>query len=51
MPALLKPHEIESRINAVVLDVEQRLSEGQKAFPIGALSADDRDCWAKVIRF
>jgi hypothetical protein len=50
MPLLLKPYEIESRINAVVLDVEQRLSKGEKAFPIGALSADDRDRWAKASR-
>lgn len=48
---LLKPHEIESRIKAVVLDVEQRLAKGETAFPIGALSADDRDRWAKASQF
>lgn len=51
MPLLLKPHEIESRIKAIVLDVEQRLCKGETAFPIGVLSADDRDRWAKARRF
>lgn len=51
MPSLLNPHEIEARIKAVVLDVEQRLSKGETAFPIGALSADERDRWAKASRF
>jgi hypothetical protein len=48
VPLLLEPHEIEARISAVVLDVEHRLSKGKTAFPIGVLSADDRDCWAKA---
>ena len=42
------PREIESRIRAVVLDVETRLQNGEKAVPIGVLSADDRDRWSKV---
>ena len=40
--------EIEARIRAVVLDVETRLQNGEKAVPIGVLSADDRDRWSKV---
>ena len=40
--------EIETRIRAVVLDVETRLQNGEKAVPIGVLSADDRDHWANV---
>lgn len=48
IPQLKKPHEIESQIQAVVLDVEQRLASGETAIPIGTLSADDRDKWAAV---
>jgi hypothetical protein len=44
----MKPHEIEARIRAVVVDVEQRLSDGEAAIPIGILSADGRDQWAEV---
>ncbi|KAF8071839.1 acyltransferase ChoActase/COT/CPT [Lyophyllum atratum] len=46
IPELMKPHEIESQIRAVVVDVEQRLANGETATPIGVLSADDRDRWA-----
>ncbi|KAG6813949.1 hypothetical protein H0H92_005204 [Tricholoma furcatifolium] len=46
IPQLLSPREIAIRIRAVVLDVEQRLANGEKALPIGVLSADDRDTWA-----
>ena len=42
------PREIESKIQAVVLDVETRLQNAEKAVPIGVLSADDRNCWSKV---
>lgn len=45
---LLSPGEIEARFRAVVLDVETRLANGEKAFPIGVLSADERDRWANV---
>jgi carnitine O-acetyltransferase len=45
---LSSPGEIEARIRAVVLDVETRLQNGEKAVPIGILSADDRDRWSKV---
>ena len=47
-PKLSSPGEIETRIRAVVLDVETRLQDGEKAVPIGVLSADDRDRWSKV---
>ncbi|KAF9485148.1 acyltransferase ChoActase/COT/CPT [Pholiota conissans] len=43
---LLSPGEIETRLRAVVLDVEARLANGEKALPVGVLSADERDRWA-----
>ncbi|GLB40321.1 putative choline/Carnitine o-acyltransferase [Lyophyllum shimeji] len=46
IPKLMEPREIESQIRAVVLDVEQRLANGDTATPVGVLSADDRDRWA-----
>ena len=46
--ALLQPGEIEARLRAIVLDVESRLTNGEKAFPVGVLSADERDRWAEV---
>jgi len=45
---LLPVGEIEAHLRAVVLDVESRLSNGEKALPVGVLSADERDRWAKV---
>lgn len=51
VPLLLKPWEINARIQAVVLDVAERLARGETAFSIGALSADDRDRWAEVSQF
>ena len=47
-PKLSLPGEIEARLRAVVLDVEMRLQNGEKAVPIGVLSADNRDRWSKV---
>ena len=47
-PKLSLRGEIEARIRAVVLDVETRLQNGEKAVPIGVLSADNRDRWSKV---
>ncbi|PPQ99150.1 hypothetical protein CVT24_009340 [Panaeolus cyanescens] len=46
-PALFSPGEIEARIRSVALDVESRLAAGEKPVPIGLLSADERDKWAK----
>ncbi|KAF9525641.1 acyltransferase ChoActase/COT/CPT [Crepidotus variabilis] len=50
-PTLLPPGEIEARFRAVVLDVESRLAKGEKALPVGVLSADDRDNWAKNLQY
>lgn len=41
--------EFEKRIRSVVLDVEKRMVSGERAVPIGVLTSDDRDIWAKVI--
>ena len=45
---LLQPGEIEARLRAIVLDVESRLANGERPFPVGVLSADERDRWAEV---
>ncbi|KAG6853982.1 hypothetical protein C0991_011845 [Blastosporella zonata] len=45
IPQLMSPREIATRIRAVVLDVEQRLTNGERALPVGVLSADNRDIW------
>ncbi|KAG6856896.1 hypothetical protein H0H87_012477 [Tephrocybe sp. NHM501043] len=47
IPQLMTPQEIVTRIRAVVLDVEQRLAKGERAIPVGVLTADDRDKWAE----
>lgn len=47
-PRLLEPREIASQMRAIVFDAEQRLSDGERALPIGILSADDRDRWSEV---
>jgi hypothetical protein len=45
---LLQPGEMEAHFRAIVLDVESRLANGEKALPVGVLSADERDRWAEV---
>jgi hypothetical protein len=40
--------EIERRLKAMVKDVDSRIRRWEKAVPVGLLSADDRDTWAKV---
>ncbi|KAH9481600.1 Carnitine O-palmitoyltransferase 1, liver isoform [Psilocybe cubensis] len=50
-PRLLSPGLIEARLRAVVLDVEARLSIGEKPLPVGILSADDRDRWAENLQY
>lgn len=45
---LALPRDIYRRLRNVVADVDSRLKAGEKAFPIGVLSSDDRDIWAKV---
>lgn len=47
-PILMSPARIEAKLRSVVLDVEDRLAQGESPVPIGALSADDRDRWANV---
>lgn len=46
-----KPHSpgiIEQGLWSCVRDVERRLASGERAKPIGILTADDRDRWAEV---
>ncbi|KAK2463432.1 hypothetical protein APHAL10511_004518 [Amanita phalloides] len=50
-PQRLAPREISSQLCAVVMDVEQRLADGERAVPIGILSADDRNRWTKNLRY
>ena len=42
------PAIIEKRLRAVVEDVMGRRAAGQSAVPVGVLTTDDRDQWAKV---
>ena len=42
------PAIIEKRLRAVVEDVMSRRAAGQSAVPVGVLTTDDRDQWAKV---
>lgn len=46
--AVALPGDIYRRLRGIVTDVSARLKAGEKAFPIGVLSADDRDIWAKA---
>ncbi|KAG8904529.1 hypothetical protein FRB99_001612 [Tulasnella sp. 403] len=39
--------EVERRLWEVVRDVQQRESKGERAVPVGILTADERDTWAK----
>jgi hypothetical protein len=46
-----KPHTpaaIERQLWSCVRDVQRKLSSGERAKPIGILTTDDRDRWAKV---
>ena len=45
---LLDVSSIEKRIKAVVSDVGSRLSQGERAVPVGILTSDRRDLWATV---
>lgn len=40
--------ELENRLTAIVKDANHRLAKGEKAVPVGILSADSRDEWAAV---
>ncbi|KAI0069154.1 acyltransferase ChoActase/COT/CPT [Artomyces pyxidatus] len=43
--------EIERRLRRVAWDAAQRLKFGEQAFPVGLLSSDDRDSWAKNLEY
>ena len=45
---LLSAENIEQRLRSVVQDATQRIQAGEKAVPVGILSADHRDTWADV---
>ncbi|KAJ7170754.1 acyltransferase ChoActase/COT/CPT [Mycena crocata] len=49
-PKLLAAQEIETRLRSVVLDAQQRLAAGEKAVPVGALTADERDRWMQNLQ-
>ncbi|KAJ6576609.1 acyltransferase ChoActase/COT/CPT [Mycena vulgaris] len=49
-PTLLEVQELETRIRSVVVDARRRLAAGEKAVPIGALTADDRDRWTRNLQ-
>lgn len=46
--SLMEPKEIEKRIWSAVRDADAKEASGEKATPIGILTADERDTWAKV---
>ncbi|KAF8349055.1 acyltransferase ChoActase/COT/CPT [Amanita rubescens] len=50
-PRLLEPCEIASQLRAIMFDAEQRLADGERAVPIGILSADDRDRWSENLAY
>ena len=45
---IASPALLEQRLLAVVEDVQSRLARGERAVPVGVLTTDDRDQWAKV---
>lgn len=45
---MISPATLEARLLGIMSDVNKRLSMGEKAHPIGVLSADQRDTWAQV---
>ncbi|KAF8632251.1 hypothetical protein AX15_001998 [Amanita polypyramis BW_CC] len=51
LPQLLLPSEIESQLCAIVQDVERRLANGERAVPIGILSADERNRWTDNLSY
>lgn len=48
---LLSVDNIEQRVRSVVQDVMLRMEAGEKAVPVGILSADHRDRWTEVRSF
>lgn len=45
---LATPQQLEARLLAVVADAGARLESGERAVPVGILTADERDMWADV---
>lgn len=45
---LISPNDMEKRIRSAVWDVGRRMRAGEAAVPVGILSSDERDRWAKV---
>jgi hypothetical protein len=43
---LMTPRELERRLYAIVLDVNNRILQGEAGVPISVLTADSRDNWA-----
>ncbi|KAJ7455348.1 acyltransferase ChoActase/COT/CPT [Mycena galericulata] len=50
-PKLLDVQEIETRIRSAVIDAQHRLIDGERAIPIGALTADERDRWTQNLQY
>jgi hypothetical protein len=48
MPLVDDAGVLEERLRAVVVDARGRRQRGERAVPVGVLSADNRDVWAKV---
>jgi hypothetical protein len=48
LPLPLNVATLEHQLRAIVTDAQERRMHGERAVPIGVLSADDRDTWAKV---
>jgi hypothetical protein len=48
MPLVDDVGVLEERLRAVVVDAQGRRQRGERAVPVGVLSADNRDVWAKV---
>ncbi|THH13050.1 hypothetical protein EW146_g7127 [Bondarzewia mesenterica] len=47
---LVTANQIEKRLRKVVEDVDRRTQHGQRAVPVGLLSADDRDRWSENLQ-
>jgi hypothetical protein len=42
------PRVLEQRLRAIVADAQARRRAGERAVPVGVMSADHRDQWAEV---
>ncbi|EIW84318.1 acyltransferase ChoActase COT CPT [Coniophora puteana RWD-64-598 SS2] len=51
-PLVPLPFEaIEQRLGEIVVDVQRRVSSGERAVPVGVLTADQRDRWAENCQY